>query len=79
MLPEELGGAGLGYAEQSILCEALGQALVTEPLAQLSVLSGALIAAAEPGAERQRLADGLMSGRRLSHQPGKGQTAVQAP
>lgn len=62
MVPEELGGAGLGHAEQSILCEALGQALITEPLAQLSVLSGALIAAAEPGAERQRLAEGLMSG-----------------
>lgn len=62
MLPEELGGAGLGLSEQAILSEALGRALITEPLAQLSVFSGTLLAGAEPGAERSRLAEGLISG-----------------
>lgn len=62
MLPEDLGGAGLGLSEQAILSEALGRALITEPLAQLSVFSGTLLAGAEPGAERSRLAEGLISG-----------------
>ncbi|MCZ4287540.1 acyl-CoA dehydrogenase family protein [Hoeflea alexandrii] len=62
MLPEDLGGAGLGLSEQAILSEALGRALITEPLAQLSVFSGALLAGAEPGEERSRLAEGLISG-----------------
>ncbi|MCC0035592.1 MAG: acyl-CoA dehydrogenase family protein [Hoeflea sp.] len=62
MLPEDLGGTGLGMSEQAILSEALGRALITEPLAQLSVFSGALLAGAEPGEERSRLAEGLISG-----------------
>jgi len=62
MLPEELGGAELGLREQTILSEALGRALITEPLAQLSVFSGTLLAGAAPCAERSRLADGLISG-----------------
>jgi alkylation response protein AidB-like acyl-CoA dehydrogenase len=59
MLPEDLGGAGLGMSEQAILSEALGRALITEPLAQLSVFSGTLLAGAESGSERSRLAEGL--------------------
>jgi alkylation response protein AidB-like acyl-CoA dehydrogenase len=62
MLPEELGGADLGLREQAILSEALGRALITEPLAQLSIFSGTLIAGAEVGVERTRLAEGLVSG-----------------
>ena len=62
MLPEDLGGAGLGMSEQAILSEALGRALITEPLAQLSVFSGTLLAGAELGPERTRLAEGLISG-----------------
>lgn len=62
MLPEEMGGTGLGLREQTILSEALGQALITEPLAQLSVFSGTLLAGAGDSAERSRLVDGLMSG-----------------
>lgn len=62
MLPEDLGGAGLGLSEQAILSEALGRALITEPLAQLSVFSGTLLAGAEAGAERTRLAEGLIAG-----------------
>ena len=62
MLPEELGGAGLGMSEQAILSEALGRALITEPLAQLSVFSGALLAGSDATDERTRLAEGLISG-----------------
>lgn len=62
MLPEDLGGAELGLREQTILSEALGRALITEPMAQLSVFSGALLAGADAGTERSRLAEGLISG-----------------
>ena len=62
MLPEDLGGAGLGLREQAILSEALGRALITEPLAQLSVFAGTLLAGADAGEERTRLAEGLVSG-----------------
>lgn len=62
MLPEDLGGAGLGMSEQAILSEALGRALITEPLAQLSVFSGTLLTGAEASPERSRLAEGLISG-----------------
>ena len=62
MLPECLGGAGLSMREQVVLSEALGRALVTEPLAQLSVFAGTLLAAAESTDERARLTNGLTSG-----------------
>lgn len=61
-LPEDLGGAGLGACEQAVLSEALGRALITEPLAFLAVFSNALIAAADAGAERTRLAEGIVDG-----------------
>lgn len=62
MLPEDIGGTGLGLREQTILSEALGQALITEPLAQLSVFAGTLLAGAGDSAERARLVEGLISG-----------------
>jgi alkylation response protein AidB-like acyl-CoA dehydrogenase len=61
-LPESLGGAGLGASEQAVLAEALGRALITEPLAFLAVFPNALIAAADDGAERSRLAGGIVDG-----------------
>ena len=62
LLPEDLGGAGLGCREQAVLSESLGRALATEPLVQLAVLSGALLADAPAGAERGRLAEGIADG-----------------
>ncbi len=62
MLPGELGGAELGLREQTILSEALGRALITEPLAQLSVFAGTLLAGVDASEERTRLAEGLVSG-----------------
>ncbi len=46
MLPEELGGAGLGIRHQAIISEALGRALIPSPMAKASVLSSLLLAAA---------------------------------
>jgi alkylation response protein AidB-like acyl-CoA dehydrogenase len=62
MLPEELGGAGLGIRHQAIISEALGRALIPSPMAKASVLSSLLLAAAPESAERSRLAEGLISG-----------------
>jgi len=61
-IPEELGGAGLGAREQSVLSEALGRELISEPLAFLAVFSGALLSEAEATVERERLINGLIDG-----------------
>jgi alkylation response protein AidB-like acyl-CoA dehydrogenase len=63
LLPEALGGAGLGMREQAILSEALGRALIAEPVVSASVLSSILIADAPTSEECLRLADGIVSGR----------------
>jgi alkylation response protein AidB-like acyl-CoA dehydrogenase len=63
LLPEALGGAGLGMREQATLSEALGRALIAEPVASASVLSSLLIADAPATEECLRLADGIVSGR----------------
>jgi hypothetical protein len=62
LLPEELGGAGLTLAEQVVVSEALGRALISEPVAISAVLSSRLLAAAAPSPERNRLAAGLVDG-----------------
>jgi alkylation response protein AidB-like acyl-CoA dehydrogenase len=62
LLPEELGGTGLGLAEQAVLSEALGRALITEPLAMSAVFAGVLLSRAPQTAERDRLAAGLADG-----------------
>jgi alkylation response protein AidB-like acyl-CoA dehydrogenase len=62
MLPEALGGSGLGIREQAIVSEALGQALVPSPMATASVLASALISGSGASAERTRLAADLVSG-----------------
>jgi alkylation response protein AidB-like acyl-CoA dehydrogenase len=62
LLPEDLGGAGLGMREQAILSEALGRALIAEPLASTAVLSSALVAAAPDSQERRRLVEGIAGG-----------------
>jgi alkylation response protein AidB-like acyl-CoA dehydrogenase len=79
MLPEELGGAGLGLPEQAVLSEALGRALVTEPLAQLSVFAGMLLAGANAGSERARLAEGLIVGSVIAAPAWQGRKGAPAP
>lgn len=61
-LPEEMGGSGLGLREQAVLSEALGRELITEPLAQLAVFAGSLVAAFPENAEALRLAQGIADG-----------------
>src|SRR5437016_8176651 len=62
-LPDEIGGAGLGMREQAILSEALGRALVAEPIAMASAFASVLLADAPASNERTRLAAGLPSAR----------------
>jgi alkylation response protein AidB-like acyl-CoA dehydrogenase len=63
LLPEAIGGAGLGMREQVVLSEALGRALIAEPVASASVLSNVLIAGAAASEECLRLAGGIADGR----------------
>lgn len=62
LLPEELSGSGLGLAEQAVLSEALGRALICEPVATTAVFPAVLLANAPASPERDRLAAGLASG-----------------
>lgn len=62
LLPEALGGAELGLAEQAVLSEALGRALVCEPLATTAVFASVLLREAPASAERDRLAGDLVAG-----------------
>lgn len=62
LLPEAMGGAGLGLAEQAVLSEGLGRALIAEPIAAGAVFSSVLLREAEASAERDRLASGLVDG-----------------
>ena len=62
LLTEELGGSGLGLAEQAVLSEALGRALICEPLAMTAVFPAVLLANAPASPERNRLAAALASG-----------------
>lgn len=62
LLPEEIGGTGLGLAEQAVLSEALGRALICEPLAMSAVFAGVLLSRASQSTERDRLAAALADG-----------------
>jgi alkylation response protein AidB-like acyl-CoA dehydrogenase len=62
LLPEESGGAGLGLREQTVLSEALGRALIAEPIAAGAVFAAVLLAGIAPSAERERLTAKLASG-----------------
>lgn len=62
MLREALGGSGLGVREQAVLSEALGRALICEPVAGSAVFLAALLSGATESAECLRLAAGLADG-----------------
>lgn len=62
LLPEELGGAGLGLTEQAVLSESLGRALISEPIAAGAVFASILLREAPASVERDRLASGLVDG-----------------
>lgn len=62
LLPENMGGAGLGIVEQAVLSEALGRVLICEPIAASAAFASVLLREAPVSAERDRLARGLSSG-----------------
>jgi alkylation response protein AidB-like acyl-CoA dehydrogenase len=62
LVAEELGGAGLSLTEQAVVSEALGRALISEPIAIGAVLASSLLANADTSAERDRLVAGLVDG-----------------
>lgn len=62
LLPEAMGGTGLGLAEQAALSEALGRALIAEPISAGSVFASVLLREAPSSTERDRLAAGLADG-----------------
>ena len=62
LVPEALGGTGLSLTEQAVVSEALGRALISEPLAIGAVFASTLLARAPASAERDRLVAGLVDG-----------------
>jgi alkylation response protein AidB-like acyl-CoA dehydrogenase len=62
LIPETLGGTGLGLREQAVLSESLGRSLVTEPIAQIAGFSATLLTGTSPSAERDRLCRGIADG-----------------
>ncbi|RST87649.1 acyl-CoA dehydrogenase [Aquibium carbonis] len=62
LIPEDLGGAGLSLTEQAVVSEALGRALISEPVATGAVFASILLARADASVERGRLVAGLVDG-----------------
>jgi alkylation response protein AidB-like acyl-CoA dehydrogenase len=63
LLPEDLGGAGLGLREQAVLSEALGRALLTESISSNAVFVATALRNAPESPPRNRLAAQLAEGR----------------
>ena len=47
LLPESLGGSGLGLSEATVLCEVMGERLFAEPFVGCCVMPSLLLAQAE--------------------------------
>lgn len=62
LVPEELGGTGLSLTEQAVVSEALGRALISEPIATAAVFASSLLSRAPASVERDRLVAGLVDG-----------------
>lgn len=65
LLPESLGGSGLGLGEATALCDVMGQRLFAEPYVGCCIMPSLLLAQAESGSDREPLAQWLCSGERL--------------
>jgi alkylation response protein AidB-like acyl-CoA dehydrogenase len=68
---EELGGAGLGYAELGIVLEELGRTLAPTPMLSTVVLAGSAVQLAGSAAQREQILRGICDGSRilsLAHQ-----------
>jgi alkylation response protein AidB-like acyl-CoA dehydrogenase len=62
---EEVGGAGLGYAELGVVLEELGRTLAPTPILSTVVLAGSAIQLAGSAAQRESLLRGICDGSRL--------------
>ncbi len=79
-LPEDLGGTGGGMAEQILICQALGQALMPAPYITTAVTGASLLQALEDPAARpllQGVADGQVRLAVAALEPG-GRTDLSA-
>jgi alkylation response protein AidB-like acyl-CoA dehydrogenase len=81
LLPESLGGSGLGLGEATVLCEVLGERLFAEPFVGCCVMPSLMLAQAEVSPASEQLANWLCSGERLltmawQEQPGQLQADV---
>jgi alkylation response protein AidB-like acyl-CoA dehydrogenase len=65
LLPDSLGGSGLGLGEATVLCEVMGERLFAEPFVGCCVMPSLLLAHAEAGPASEQLANWLCSGERL--------------
>jgi alkylation response protein AidB-like acyl-CoA dehydrogenase len=62
LFPEELGGAGLGYAELGIVLEELGRTLAATPFTSTVVLGGNAVLLGGNDAQKKDLLPGVCSG-----------------
>ncbi|MDT0496174.1 acyl-CoA dehydrogenase family protein [Algiphilus sp. W345] len=62
LIPESMGGFGLGFAEAAVIVEGLSAQLAPEPFVPVAVLGAGLLNAAAPGAQRDALLSGIADG-----------------
>jgi 3-oxochol-4-en-24-oyl-CoA dehydrogenase len=65
LLPEELGGTGLGVRAAALIVERLGYACHSEPFVASGLVVASALLACPPSARRSALLDDLVSGRRV--------------
>ncbi|WP_180131006.1 MULTISPECIES: acyl-CoA dehydrogenase family protein [unclassified Acinetobacter] len=65
LLSEAQGGAGLSIKEQAVISHALGQELVTSPIASSAVFASAILNSLDASEERSRLAAVLLNADQL--------------
>src|SRR5262245_61121903 len=74
LVPEDVGGAGLGMVEMGIVCEEMGRALHPGPFATSALTAVSVVDAAASPAERSellpRLADGSLTATLAVYEPG---------
>jgi len=76
LVPEDLGGAGLGMLEMGIVCEELGRALHPGPFAASALTATSLVAGVASPSEQRELLPALAAGRLVAtaavYEPGAG-------
>ncbi len=74
LLPEALGGAGLGYAELGLVLEALGRTLAPTPFLSTVLLAGNALLFAGSEAQQRAILPGIAAGERIvgfAHEEGR--------